>query len=52
MKQVSKVYDKAFTIINPDLEKEMFGIYLFDPNQNLKKIDITTTSEEFESYMK
>lgn len=43
--------DKRVTIIKTDLEKEMFGIYLFDPKQTPKKINITAISDEFESYM-
>lgn len=44
--------NKIVTIINPDLDKEMFGVYLFDPKQHPKKINITAISDEFESYMK
>lgn len=44
--------DKNMTIINLDLEKEMFGIYLFDPKQKPKKVNIIDISDEFESYMK
>ena len=44
--------DKNMAIINLDLEKEMFGIYLFDPKQKPKKVNIIDISDEFESYMK
>jgi len=39
-------------IKNLNSEKEMFGIYLFDPRKEPQKIDITATSEEFESFIK
>ena len=44
--------NKSISFINLNLEKEMFGIYFFDPNQNPKKIDITNITGEFEFYMK
>lgn len=44
--------NKRVAIVKPDLEKELFGIYLFDPKQDPKKINITAISDEFESYMK
>lgn len=44
--------NKSVTLKQLNLEKEMFGIYLFDPNQKPKKINIVNVSSEFESYMK
>ena len=44
--------NKITTLINLDLEKELFVVYLFDPKQHPKKINITAISDEFESYMK
>jgi hypothetical protein len=44
--------DKSVTIIKLDLEKEIWGIYLFDPKQKPKKIDMTATADEFKEYTK
>ncbi len=44
--------DGSIVVKNLDLEKEMFGIYLFDPRKEPQKIDITATREEFESFIK
>ena len=43
---------KGVTIIKLDLEKEIGGIYLFDPKQKPKKVDITAIAEEFKEYTK
>lgn len=44
--------DKSITTIKLDLEKEIWGIYLFDPKQKPKKIDMTATADEFKEYTK
>lgn len=44
--------NKSVTLINLDLEKELFGIYLFDPKQKPRKVRITNVSDEFETFMK
>ncbi len=44
--------DKSETIIKLNSEKETWGIYLFDPKRKPKKIDMTTTEEEFKKYIK
>lgn len=44
--------NKNVTIINLDLEKDVVGIYFFNPQQAPKKINIMAISDEFESYMK
>lgn len=44
--------DKSVTIINLELEKEIWGIYLFDPNQKPKRIDMTSIEEEYKEYIK
>ncbi len=45
-------FDKNETIIKLNLEKEIWGIYLFDPKQKPKKIDITAITEEYKNYIK
>ncbi|MFC5684634.1 hypothetical protein ACYE2N_00085 [Flavobacterium sp. MAHUQ-51] len=44
--------DGSIVVKNLDLEKEMFGIFLFDSKKEPQKIDITATEEEYETYMK
>jgi hypothetical protein len=44
--------DKSETIIELNLEEEIWGIYLFDPKLKPKKIDMTATEEEFKAYTK
>ncbi len=44
--------DGSVVIKNLDLEKDIFGIYLFDTKSEPKKIDIVSTKEEYETYMK
>ena len=42
--------DKNETIIKLTNENELWGIYLFDPKQKPKRIDMTDTSEEYKKY--
>lgn len=42
--------DKSVTIIKLDLEKEIWGIYLFDPKQKPKKVDMKAIAEEYKEY--
>ncbi|WP_310381808.1 hypothetical protein [Flavobacterium sp.] len=42
--------DKSVTIIKLELEKEIWGIYLFDPKQKPKRIDMTAIAEEYKKY--
>ena len=44
--------DKSVTTIKLDLEKEIWGIYLFDPKQQPKRIDMTAIDEEYKEYIK
>lgn len=44
--------DKSVTIIKLDLESEIWGIYLFDPKQKPKKIDMMDITEEYKEYTK
>lgn len=42
--------DNSVIIINLELEKEIWGIYLFDSNQKPKRIDMTSIEEEYKEY--
>jgi len=42
--------NKTVTIINLKNESEIWGIYLFDPKQKPKKVDLTAIEEEYKEY--
>ena len=44
--------DNSETIIKLNDEKEIWGIYFFDPKQKPKRIDMTGTEEEYQEYFK
>lgn len=44
--------DKSQTFIKLDTLKELWGIYLFDPNKKQKLADMTVIDEEYKDYFK